>query len=121
MAAACVRRKALHLSIIVEDARVSPSARSTSPRGDQCAQTAFKGRLDFKRAPEQQQIFSGCTRVLPRGAGASCVIRMKTCIVVVTPRITKSPPPPIIIIIIKNTRTRTQSSSVARLAIRPMV
>lgn len=69
-AAACVRRKAalaMHLSIIVEDARVSPSAGSTSPRGDQCAQTAFKGRVYFKRAPEQHQIFSGCTRILPRG------------------------------------------------------
>lgn len=54
--AACVRRKAalaMHLSIIVEDARVSPSAGSTSPGGDQCAEAAFKGRVYFKRAPKK--------------------------------------------------------------------
>lgn len=72
--AACVGREAalaMHLSIIVEDARISPSAGSTSPGGGgRCAQAAL-----FQRRLRKRPIFGAAVRASSCGPGARCLER----------------------------------------------
>lgn len=118
--AACVGRKAalaMNLSIIVEDARISPSAGSTSPGETNARRLNLEEGFISNTHQKASDFWAGCTcvqlwarRQLFGATGPA--IRLKTCIDLL--HVLELPLP-------INTRTRTQTSTVVRLAIRPVV